>query len=112
MRFQDYLVLEKEAKWALTFGEGLDGYFGGVFIRGGIGFAVYNEDFFTPDYKELRTVYPSYEVMITRLVDDIQRLDNKQDLQTYSSDVRSKINAVWAPINTRNALEAFYRGHY
>ena len=48
--YTEYKHLIEQAKWSLTFGEGLDNYFLEMIWSGGIGFAVYNEDFFTPDF--------------------------------------------------------------
>jgi hypothetical protein len=51
IRFEEYLKLARSAKWSLTFGEGLDDDFTAVALGGGVGFAVYNEDFFAPEYR-------------------------------------------------------------
>jgi hypothetical protein len=48
--FEKYVALEKKAKWSLTFAEGMDAYFIGTFLRGGRGFAVYNNFLFAEDY--------------------------------------------------------------
>jgi hypothetical protein len=110
MRFQDYLELERAAKWSLTFGEGMDGYLLGIFLRGGVGFAVYNETFFTEEYRALRTIYPSYEILLERIADDIRLFDADKDLMTaYNSAARSLITRTWGPTKTRAALAAFYR---
>jgi hypothetical protein len=108
--FEEYLRLERAAKWSVTFGEGMDTYFQGVFFRGGVGFAVYNDKFFTPEYRGLRTVYPSYDAMQERIVEDIKSLDNKSAMESYSAQVRSLLAGGWGPDRTRSALEAFYRG--
>ncbi|MDQ3621527.1 MAG: hypothetical protein M3463_03435 [Verrucomicrobiota bacterium] len=112
MRYQDYLELERTAKWSLTFGEGLDGYFIGVFLRGGVGFAVYNEDFFSPEHRGLRTIYPDYDTLLARIIEDIRSLDNKADFEACNASVRPILSATWSPARTRAALEEYYRGHY
>lgn len=108
--FDQYVALEKEAKWSLTFGEGMDAYFIGTFMRGGIGFAVYNDFYFTDNYRGFQTVYPSYDVLQQRIVDDIKSLDCKEKMEGYNSQVRPLLNATWGPNQTRIALESFYRG--
>lgn len=110
--FEDYLKLERKAKWSLTFGEGMDAYFLGVFLRGGIGFAVYNEDFFTPEYQRMHTVYPSFSAMQSSIVEDIKLLDSKSAMEAYNSQVRPVIAGVWGPGKTKDALEGFYRGQF
>ena len=64
------------AKWALTFGEGLDGYILEPIFSGAIGFAVYNDEFFTPKFQSLKTIYPNYDAMLGNIVNDIKVLDN------------------------------------
>jgi hypothetical protein len=59
MSYEEYKALILEAKWSLTFGEGLDGYFVEPIFSGGNFFAVFNDRFFTPAFAELETVYPS-----------------------------------------------------
>jgi hypothetical protein len=110
--FGDYLKLEREAKWSLTFGEGMDAYFLGVFLRGGIGFAVYNEDFFTPEYQRMHTVYPSFAALQSSIVEDIKLLDSKSAMESCNSQLRQVIAGVWGPDKTKDALESFYRGQF
>jgi len=112
LRFEEYLKLEEVAKWSLTFGEGLDGYFAGVVLRGGVGFAVFNETFFPEEYRSLQTVYPDYPTLLRRIWEDMRSLDNKESLEAYSAKVRSLLAENWGPQKTRAALAAFYREEY
>lgn len=112
MRFEDYLKLASVAKWSLTFGEGMDDYFLSTFYRGGVGFAVYNDFFFTPEFKALRTVYPDWKTLALKIIDDIKALDNKPAMESYNTAVRPLIINIWSYDKTLAALEAFYRGNY
>ena len=112
MRFEDYLVLERQARWALTFGEGMDGYFVGVALRGGVSFAVFNADFFTAEFRELPTVYPDYETLERRIADDIRCLYDPGKFNACSTKAHDLCRKYWGPDRTRAALEQFYRGHY
>ena len=40
LHYEDYRKLIRRAKWGLTFGEGLDSYFGDTILSGGVAFAV------------------------------------------------------------------------
>jgi hypothetical protein len=110
MPFDKYISLEKEAKWSLTCGEGLDAFFIGIFLRGGVGFAVYDNFFFTAEYQQFQTVYPNYDVLQKRIVDDIKSLNRKEEMEAYNSKVRPVLDRTWGPEKTRMALESFYRG--
>ena len=112
VKYEDYLKLVRSAKWGLTFGEGMDAYFGNPFALGGVGFAVFNERFFTPEYRGLQTVYPDYPTMIARIASDMRQLDGKRSFETYGAKIRAMSRQTWSPEHTRNALEAFYRGEY
>src|SRR6185295_13143176 len=51
MTYTQYKQVISEAKFSMTFGEGLDGYFAEPVFSGGIGCAVYNERFFNAEYR-------------------------------------------------------------
>ena len=67
LTYEQYKELISRARWSLTFGEGLDGYFIEPVFSGSVSFAVYNEEFFTQDFKPLSTVYSSYEELLKRI---------------------------------------------
>jgi hypothetical protein len=74
MTYEAYRALVAEARWSLTFGEGLDSYFVENVFSGGVSFAAFNTRFFTPDFAELETVYPTFDVMLARIADDVELL--------------------------------------
>jgi hypothetical protein len=112
MRFEEYLKLAQVAKWSLTFGEGLDDYFIGVSFRGGVGFTVYNHDFFTPEFKELRTVYPDWDSLADNIVWDIKAMDNEQAMASHTAQVLPLLTRRWSSTKTRLALEEFYQRRF
>src|SRR5262249_10784963 len=75
LSYEDYMALTQSAKWALTFGEGLDGYFVESVYTGGIPFAVLNNRYFTPAFSRLENVYSSWDELLERIVPDLKRLD-------------------------------------
>lgn len=112
LSYQDYKRLIRRAKWSLTFGEGLDGYFSEPVFSGGVSFAVYNDRFFTPVFARLETVYPSWEVLMDRIAMDLQRLDEPE---AYSRCWQQAFNVLSDELNTdrfRENLRLFYRGEY
>lgn len=62
--YDDYLKLALTSQWATTFGEGMDGYFFESAASGGIPFAVYNDRFFLPEFRQLPNVFDSAEELI------------------------------------------------
>jgi len=83
MSYKDYKALVAQAKWSLTFGEGLDGYFIETIFSGGVGFAVYNPGFFTPDFQGLRTVYRDYGQLRIQILKDLRGLDVPTEYSEY-----------------------------
>jgi hypothetical protein len=112
MTYSQAKAVNEQAKWGITFGEGMDLYFLEAVFSGGIGFAVYNDEFFPPDCKGLPTVFESYEQMRRDLPAMLERLNNL-------SDYNECHNAMFDLLQTHNRhdqylqrLQSFYRGEY
>jgi len=86
LTYEEYKEVISRAKWALTFGEGLDGYFVEAIFSGGIGFSAYNQRFFTGDFKSLRTVYGNWDALIKNICSDIKQLDNEKTYTAYQKE--------------------------
>ncbi len=109
LKYEQYLEFERAAKWSLTFGEGLDGYFYGPVLRGGISFAVSNGTFDLPGLETIRTAYADYEVMAARIAADIRDLDSKERYEAYNRTVREPFLRAFGRERTATGLSAFYR---
>jgi hypothetical protein len=110
--YEKFKKLISQAKWALTFGEGLDGYFIETIFSGGISFAVYNPTFFTEDFRQLQTVYESYDALQERICTDLEQLDNKQSYASYQSIQFELCRKYYSHDDYVKNVEAFYRGDY
>jgi hypothetical protein len=112
LTYEAYKNLLEKAKWALTFGEGLDDYFVETIFSGGVAFAVYNSDFFTEDFKRLRTVYGSYDELSQRFCGDMSGLDDETVFQEYQEEEFTMCAKHYdSEVYLRN-LELFYKGDY
>lgn len=110
--YEQYKDLVSRAKWALTFGEGLDGYFIEPVFSGAVAFAVYNEEFFTPDFKDLHAVYASYNLLKEKIKEDINVLD-EQDRYFNCQQQQYAVCAKYYNMDQyRNNIKAFYQGNY
>jgi len=112
LTYEQYKSTIARAKWALTFGEGLDGYIIEPIFSGAVAFAVYNEEFFTPDFKELPTVYRSYDHLLETIVNDIERLDDEhlyKDYQQVQFDLCAK---YYSAEQYRKNIRSFYENNY
>ena len=112
LTYEKYKETIAGAKWALTFGEGLDGYIIEPIFSGAIGFAVYNEEFFTPDFETLPTIYASYEQLLDRIRDDIRRLDNEDNFVAYQKEQFALCARYYSYETYLANIKAFYKGQY
>ena len=112
LSFEEYKALILRAKWALTFGEGLDGYFAETIFSGGNSFAVFNDRFFTPAFAQLETVYPSWEVLQETMPVDLQRLDEPLAYERCWRQAYALLSGLYSIDQFRHNLRAFYRGEY
>jgi hypothetical protein len=112
LRYEEFRKLAIDAKWALTFGEGLDGYFLETIFSGGVGFAVYNPIFFTQDFGELETVYSSYEVMKSKISSDVSRLNRQEEFTEYHARQHALCSKYYNRSRYLENLRLFYEGRY
>ena len=112
LTYEEYKSLIRRAKWTLTFGEGLDGYYIESVFSGGVPFAVYNERFFTPDFAGLETVYPSWEALEESMAADIRRLDEPSAYKEAWRRVYELLDEIYDTEQFRENLRTFYRGEY
>jgi hypothetical protein len=112
LTYEEYKKVISRAKWALTFGEGLDNYFIETIFSGGISFSVYNSAFFTEDFKFLRTVYDNYDVLIKKICSDIKDLDNETAYANYQKEQYDLCSAHYKYEEYIKNLELFYEGKY
>jgi hypothetical protein len=82
MTFDVYMDLATRCKFSVSFGEGFDGYVAQPMYQGGIGFALYNDEFFpNSSYKKFENFFETEEEMIEQIVPTIRRLE--ADRQRY-----------------------------
>lgn len=108
MQYEAYKLLEAKAKWSITFGEGLDGYVVGPVLRGGLGFAVYNEAFFTEQYRALPTIFTSYDTLAQNVVDFIRLNDNKAAYEAQLQQVYPVVSRQFNYADFKNNVSLFY----
>ena len=110
--YQNYKLIISKAKWAITFGEGLDGYFLETIYSGGVSFAVYNKRFFTPDFKDLKTVYKDYEELFTKICLDIEELNKEDTFKVYQKVEYQLCQKYYQYEKYKENLINFYKKNY
>jgi hypothetical protein len=112
LTYDAYKELIGRAKWSITFGEGLDFYFIEPVFSGAVSFAIYNEDFFTPDFKEIKTVYSSYAELKERLVADLAALDNEHQYGALQQQQFLLCSKYYSKEQYRKNIATFYNRQY
>lgn len=111
--YMEYLTLIEKAKYMITFGEGLDFYYIETAFSGGVTFAVYNEAFFTKDFKYVSGIHNSYLEMKAEIVETIKKLEN--DSATYKAFNKDQFNTCHKIYNSKYYKENlinFYKHNY
>lgn len=112
--YPQFVKLQQRAKWTVSFGEGLDGYTGGEFRNGGIGFGVFQPNF-THDYIDAENLPPflfrSYEEMKEKLIPTLRSFNQEDVFDKVSADMRNKILSDPAT-NTPDKVAARWKSYY
>jgi hypothetical protein len=112
MTYSQAKAANENAKWAVTFGEGMDLYFLEAVFSGGISFAVYNDEFFPADCKSLPTVFSSYEQMRCELPAMMERLDKPDAFNECHNAMFDRLKQHNRHEEYLQRLQTFYRGNY
>ena len=112
LKYEQYRELIKQSKWSITFGEGLDFYFIEPVFSGSVGFAIYNEEFFTPDFSGLKTIYKSYELMLQYIVAHIKSLNNEAVFNEYQHTQYQLCAKYYSYDTYKQNIKDFYSYNY
>lgn len=108
MKYEKYLDTISKAKWMITFGEGVDGYFLESVRCGAISFAVRNKFFFDYRFDTVPTIYDSYSQMIERIADDMKMYDNVNDYTKINDSMRTLDLRVYNDNEYKENIRQFY----
>ena len=112
LKYEEYKLLISNAKFAMTFGEGLDGYFAEPIFSGSISFAVYNDVFFPKNFKNLKTVYSTFNILLEKMIDDIKFLDNLENYKNYNSEQLILIDKLYGKHIFKSDIKNYYLENY
>ena len=109
MKFETYKKLISRAKYTITFGEGLDGYYLGAIFSGGIAFSVYNESFFpNKTFSKLKNIFADEKTMVSEIIKILQELDDKTLYERVVKENAKEINKLYNFKNYKNNIRQFY----
>jgi len=112
LSYKEYLKAIAEAKWVITFGEGIDGYFMESARSGAIPFSVWNYLFFNDSFDGLENIYESYNMMLMKIVDDMKRLDNERNYTELNRKLRDVDRREYDDEIYKENIRQYYLGNY
>jgi hypothetical protein len=110
--YTEYLKMIRKAKWALTFGEGLDYYFLESVFSGGISFAVYNEEFFTSVFKDLPSIYDTWESLAVTIVSDLKDFNAPNQFKSVNKMAFDVCASLYDQEQYQQNIKLFYEKKY
>ncbi|OCB78714.1 hypothetical protein [Flavobacterium crassostreae] len=110
MKYDTYKELIAKAKFAITFGEGLDNYFVESIFSGCISFAVYNAVFFTTEFQNSQTVYANFDTLHHNIVTDILVLDKKEAFEVYQKKQLKLVSDIYSYKRFKRKIKEYYQG--
>lgn len=110
MTYDEYKDTISRAKFTITFGEGLDGYFIESIFSGSVSFAVYNEFFFKPNFKDLPTVYQDFNELFDEIINSIKLYDNENEYTNYNLDLNKILSNIYSYERLQRNVMDYYNG--
>lgn len=91
--FDKYMDLATRCKFSISFGEGFDGYVSQPIYQGGIGFALYTDEFFpSEEFLKFENFFATDQAMIGNIVRLIRELEADGDRY---SQLNARLHAEW-----------------
>ena len=111
--YMKYLDLIKQAKYMITFGEGLDFYFVETVFSGGVSFSVYNDVFFTAEFHKASGILENYELMENNIVNEIVKLENEERFyKSYNKEQFTLCHSIYNEKDYLQNIMNFYKENY
>lgn len=106
--YEGFKNLIARARFSITFGEGMDGYFIEPIFSGAIGCAVFNTRFFPGHFKGTDFVYDSWDELIANLVTDIRACEDSRTFTAVNERQFSLLSRIYSFDAYRNNITLFY----
>lgn len=96
--FDEFMELATRCMFSITFGEGFDGYLAQPIHQGGIGFAVFNEEFFpAPHFTKYDNIFGSAQELVEQLPQRIRKLQSdRAAYDALNSEFRKEYERLYS----------------
>ena len=110
--YERYREIAKKAKFAFTFGEGLDNYFVETIFSGGIAMAIFNSRFFTDEYRNLGGVFPDAESAVLHVANFLRAADNGVSYKAIADGQLDVVAKSYVQAEYLQNLKNFYETYF
>ena len=112
MTYQQYKDVIRDAKFMFTFGEGLDGYFVESIFSGAISMAIFEERFFTDEYRNFDGVFLDSARAISGVTDFMRTADNEARFGAIAERQYSVVESQFNRQRYLHNISSFYDKYY
>jgi len=110
LTYTNFLRFASTCKFSITFGEGFDGYITDIHGVGGVGFAIFNNEFFpSKRFLDFTNIFSSWDDLKSNIQEVIKSLlDDPQKYEDCSKFLLDEMNKDYKEEVTLNCLRDFY----
>jgi hypothetical protein len=112
MTYQQYKRVIRDAKFMFTFGEGLDGYFVESIFSGSVAMAIFEERYFTPEYRELEGVFRDGKAAISSVAGFLRTANTDENFRTIAERQYNVVAKTFRRELYRDNLSSFYAKYF
>lgn len=112
MEYAEYKGWISRAKWMITFGEGLDGYFVESIRSGAVSFSILNYDFFGEDFAGMPNIFEDYKHMKSQIVDRIEKYDSEIEFTELNDKLREIDKIIYNDDEYISNIKEYYLNNY
>ena len=112
MTYEEYKSTIKHAKFAFTFGEGLDGYFAETIFCGGVGMAWFDDRYFTPEFHNLDGVFRDSKHALTSVAEFLKTTNNEVRYRAVADAQYKLVARTFDRKEYLNNIRTFYEKYF
>lgn len=109
LTYSEYKEKISRSRFTITFGEGLDGYYIETIFSGGIGCAVFNNDFFTDDFRGAPFLYATWEELVQSFPHDLNVCENSSKYSETCKTLNRLLANHYSSDSFQSNISNFYR---
>jgi hypothetical protein len=112
MTYQRYKSIIRDAKFMFTFGEGLDGYFVESIFSGAVAMAIFEDRYFTSEYRSLPGIFQDSDTAISSVMTFLRDTNKSAAFPLIAERQINVVSGTFRRDLYQNNLREFYRKYF